>query len=169
MADRYLKLNNGKKENQEATVVSTGVAEAGDIIALGTDGKLDVSVLPAGVGPDVKVLESAENLSAGDYVNIFDDGGTPKVRLADNSNGREAHGYVLDAFVAPADATVFFEGANSAAAASTAGTRAYLGTAGGVITTPLDPVADAGDIHQLLGTYIDTNEINTDIDDCVQL
>ena len=169
MADRYKTLNNGKDTMVEATDTSTGVAEAGDIVALGTDGKLDPSLLPVGVGPDVKIAEADEALSAGDYVNFFDDGGTVKVRLADNSNGREAHGFVLDAFSAAANATVFFEGPNTAAPAGTAGQRAYLGTAGSVITTPLDPATEAGKIHQLLGTYIDTNEINTDIDDCVQL
>lgn len=169
MADRYKTLNSGKDTMVEATDTSTGVAEAGDIVALGSDGKLDPSLLPTGVGPDIKIAEAAEALSAGDYVNIFDDAGTVKVRLADNSNGREAHGFVLTAFSAAASATVFFEGANSAAPAGTAGQRAYLGTAGGVTTTPLDPAVDIGDIHQLLGTYIDDNEINTDIDDCVQL
>lgn len=170
MADRYQTLSNGKGTLVEATVVSTGVGEAGDILALGADGKIDESVLPVGVGPDVKIAPASENLSAGDYVNFFDaGGGVVNVRLADNSNGREAHGFVLDAVSAPANATVYFEGSNTAAAANTVGDRAYLGTAGGVITTPLDPVADAGDLHQLLGTYIDSTEINTDIDDCIQL
>lgn len=169
MADRYKTLENGKDKMVEATVASTGVAEAGDIVALDGTGKLDPSVLPVGVGPDIKIVEAAEALSAGDYVNIFDDAGTVKARLADNSNGREAHGFVLDAFAAAANATIFFEGPNTAAPTGTAGQRAYLGTAGGVITTPLDPATNVGDIHQLLGTYIDDNEINTDIDDCVQL
>jgi len=169
MADRYKTLNAGKDTMIEATTTSSGVAEAGDIIALGNDGKIDSSLLPTGVGADVKLAEASEALSAGDYVNSFDDAGTVKVRLADNSNGREAHGFVLDAFSAAATATVYFEGSNTAASASTAGTRAYLGTAGGVITTPLDPAVDVGDIHQLLGTYVDDNEINTDLDDCVQL
>lgn len=169
MADRYKTLESGKDKMIEATVASTGVGEAGDIVALDGTGKLDPSVLPVGVGPDIKLAEADEALSAGDYVNFFDDGGTVKVRLADNSNGREAHGFVLDAFAAAATATVFFEGPNTAAPAGTAGQRAYLGTAGGVITTPLNPSINIGDIHQYLGVYVDTNEINTDTDDCVQL
>ena len=170
MADRYLALLNGKKTNVEATDVSTGVGEAGDIVALGPDGKLDPSVLPAGVGADVKVAPASENLSAGDYVNFFDaGGGVVNVRLADNSNGREAHGWVDEAVTAPANASVLFESANTNLAGLTPGQRVYLGTAGGIITTPLDPVADAGSIHQLLGVAIDTTEVNTDIADCIQL
>jgi len=171
MADRYLRLDQGKIKQLEATVVSTGASEAGDIPALDGTGKLDPSVLPVGVGADVKLLEADEALSAGDYVNIFDDGGTEKVRLADNSNGREAHGFVLDAFSAAATATVYFEGSNTALAGLTAGERQYLGTAGDVISTPLDnnDVANAGKIHQLLGTAIDSTTVNTDIDDCISL
>lgn len=169
MADRYKTLNGGKDAMVEATVASTGVGEAGDIVALDPTGKLDPSVLPVGVGPDVKVLEAFENLSAGDYINIFDDGGTEKARLADNSNGREAHGWVNEAFTATNNATVFFEGANANFAGLTAGSRIYLGTAGGILTTPLDPAVDIGSIHQLLGVAIDAASVNTDIDDCVQL
>ena len=113
MADRYNTLDTGKEVNKEATVVSTGPSEGGDIVALDeTTGKLDPSVLPTGVGPDIKIMEAAEALSAGDYINIFDDGGTEKARLADRSNGREAHGFVKSAFAMGAMATVFFEGAN---------------------------------------------------------
>jgi hypothetical protein len=114
MADRYMTLSSGKNTMTEATVSSTGVSEAGDIVALDAAGKLDVSVLPVGVGPDVAVITVSEaaGLSAGDYVNIFDSTGS-KVRLADNSNGREAHGFVKDAFADAASATVYFEGPNS--------------------------------------------------------
>lgn len=170
MADRYNTLSSGKEVNREATVVSTGVGEAGDIVALDGTGKLDPSVLPVGVGPDVKVLEATEALSAGDYVNIFDDLGTEKVRLADNSNNRPAHGWVDDAVIIGANATVFFEGPNSNLAGLTIGARYYLGTAGAASSTPIDPaVAASGTLHQLLGTAISATSINTDIDDCVQV
>lgn len=169
MADKYQTLQGGKGKLIEASVASTGVAEAGDIVALDASGKLDASVLPVGVGPDVKIVEASEALTAGDYVNIFDNVGTPNVRLADNSNGREAHGYVLAAFAITENAQVFFEGPNTAASSALAGQRAYLGTAGAIITTPLDPATQTGNLHQLLGSYVDVNEINTDIDDCIVL
>ena len=169
MADRYKTLQSGKDKMVEATVVSTGAGEAGDIIALDGSGKIDVSVLPVGVGPDTKILVASEDLGAGDYVNVFDDGGTPTVRLADNSNGRDAHGFVLTAVTTAANATVYFEGSNTALTGLTAGARMYLGTAGGAAATPLDPAVDIGSIHQFLGIAIDASSINTDIDDCVLL
>tara|TARA_R110002167_G_scaffold198805_4_gene401931 strand:- start:1430 stop:1939 length:510 start_codon:yes stop_codon:yes gene_type:complete len=169
MANKYQTLESGKGKLIEATVSSTGAAEAGDIVALDSTGRLDASVLPVGVGPDVKIVEATEALTAGDYVNIYDDGGTPKVRLADNSNGREVHGYVLAAFAISANVQVFFEGPNTAASTALAGQRAYLGTAGGVITTPLDTATQTGKLHQLVGSYVDVSEINTDIADCIIL
>jgi hypothetical protein len=170
MADRYMTLNAGKNSMTEATVVSTGASEAGDILALDGAGRIDESVLPIGVGPDVKVVTVSEaaGLSAGDYVNIFDSTGE-KVRLADNSNGREAHGFVKAAHADASSATVYFEGPNTDLSALTPGDRIYLGTAGNVISTALDPAVDVGSIHQLLGVAVDATTVNTDIQDCVQL
>ena len=169
MANKYQTLESGKGQLKEATVSSTGVAEAGDIVALDTTGKLDPSLLPVGVGADVKIAEASENLSPGDYVNFWDDGGTEKVRLADNSNGRDAHGFVIAAVTSGSNATVYFEGSNANLSGLTAGQRVYLGVTGDIITTPLDPVTDAGKIHQFLGVAVDATTVNTDIDDCIGL
>ena len=169
-AKRYLELDQGKIKTKQATVVSTGAPNDGDLVALDTSGKIDETVLPVGVGPDVAVITVSEaaGLSAGDYVNIFDSTG-PKVRLADNSNGREAHGFVKEAFADAASATVYFEGPNDDLSGLTVGGRVYLGTAGNIIQTPLDPAVDTGSIHQLLGVAVSATEVNTDIDDCIQL
>lgn len=164
MANKYLELSNGKISQKEATVVSTGVGDAGGLVALDSSGRVDVSVLPVGVGPDVASLVTTDALSAGNYVNIYDDSGTAKCRLADASNGREAHGFVLDAFLNAATATVFFEGPNTELAGLTAGTRYYLNTAGGITATPRTT-----GLHQYLGTAVNATTVNTDIDDVIVL
>lgn len=166
-AKKYIQLLNGKLAQKQATVVSTGVANDGDIPALDSTGKLDVSVLPTGVGPDVVILAATENLAAGSYVNIWDDAGTAKARLADNSNSRDAHGFVKDAVTSGSNATVYFEGGNDDLSGLTPGARYYLGTAGAATVTP--PVAPAAQISQLVGVAINTTTINTDIDDCIGL
>lgn len=166
MADKYQTLDAGCKKLTEATTVSTGVAEAGDIIALDAAGKIDNSLLPTGIGADTAVLPASENLGAGDFVNIFDDGGTVSVRLADNSNDREANGFVLSAVTAAANATVYFEGTNNALSGLTLGSRYYLDTAGGITATPVDPAsAAAGTIHQYIGRATSATEINVEMDD----
>jgi hypothetical protein len=167
MADKYRTLQGGREKMVEATVVSTGVSEAGDIVALGSNGKLDESVLPAGIGADVKVLLATENLTAGKYVNIYDDAGTPKCRLADSTNDRPAHGYVKDAVTSGNNATIYFEGANDDLSGIVGGTRYYLGAAGAATATVPSTPTDV--IIQLLGVGIDSTSVNTDIEDAILL
>lgn len=164
MAKKYIELLNGKLANKEATVSSAGAANSGEIVALDSTGKIDVSVLPVGVGPDVKLLEVTEDLTGGQYVNVFDVSGTAKVRLADASNGRDAHGFVKEAYLTGATAVVYFEGPNDDLVGLTIGGRVYLNTAGGVTQTPR-----ATGIHQFLGVAVSATEVNTDIDDFVVL
>lgn len=166
-AKKYIELIAGKLKQKQATIVSAGAANEGDIPALDSTGKLDVSVLPVGVGPDVAILLASENIGAGKYVNIWNDGGTEKVRLADNSNGRDAHGFLKDAVTSGNNATVYFEGPNDDLSGLTPGARQYLSTAGGVTETP--PVSPGANIHQFLGIAVSPTVINTDIDDCIGL
>lgn len=161
MADKYLSLVAGRDTLIEATVVSAGAANAGDIVALDGSGKIDETVLPASVVPDVKVLETSEALSAGNYVNIYNASGVVKCRLADNSNDRPAHGFVKTSYSSGAtNVKVYFEGANNNLSSLTIGARYYLGTAGAPAATPVTV-----GIHQFLGIAISATEINTDIDD----
>jgi len=168
MAQKPIQLVNGVLTEVEGKVTSAGAGDAGKIPALDGSGKLDISLLPTGLGPDVKVLTASEGISAGKYVNIWDDAGTPKVRLADNSNSRDAHGFLKDAVISGASATIYFEGSNDDLSGLTAGARYYLDTAGGVTSTP--PTTGGGaQISQFVGIAISATEINTDIDDKVVL
>jgi hypothetical protein len=164
MANKYLTLIAGRDTLVTATVVSTGAPDAGEIVALDSTGKLDASIMPLGVIADVKVMNTTEALSAGAYVNIYNVAGTQNCRLADKSNDRPAHGFVLTAFLISTNATIYFEGANSGLSALTAGARMYLSTAGTASATP----ATTG-LHQYLGVAISPTEINTDIDDDITI
>ncbi len=164
MADKYQTLENGREKMIEATTVSAGAANAGDIPALGADGKFDPSLLP---NFDVSAVVASEALSAGDYVNLWNDGGTVKARKADASNDRPAHAFVKTSFASAATATVFFEGANAGQTGLTPGARVYLGAAGaGTNTVPALP---GSVIHQFLGVAISATEVNTDIADEIVL
>lgn len=168
MADKYQSLLSGRETMVEATVVSTGVAEAGDIVALDAAGKIDVSLLPTGVGPAVQVLIADENLSAGDFVNIFDNAGTPTVRLADSTNDRRAVGYVKEAVTAGNNATVYFEGLNDDLSGLVAGQRLYLDASGDVQSTA--PSLAGGDvIHQYLGKALSATSMDVEIADEIVL
>ncbi len=163
--NKYLKLSAGRITEQAASDVSTGVSDAGKLVALGTDGRLDPTVMPTGIGADTAAIEASEALSAGDFVNIWNDAGTAKVRKADASTtGKEAHGFVLDAFSSGQNATVYFEGRNTALTTLTAGTRQYLSasTAGQCTATP--PSA-AGNVVQFLGNAISPTSLTFEATD----
>lgn len=107
-------------------------------------------------GVDTLTVEASENLDAGDFVNIFDDLGIGKCRKADNSNDRAAVGFVLAAVTSGNNATVYFEGTNTALAGMAPGARQYLGTAGDRTETP---VSGSGTIHQFLGVARSATEL----------
>lgn len=98
----------------DSIINATVASAANKVVKLGADGKLDVTVMPTGIGADTAVIVASEALAAGDLVNIWNDGGTAKVRKADASvAGKEAHGFVLAAVSNAANATVYFEGSNN--------------------------------------------------------
>lgn len=152
MADKYLKVGTGVDpiEELEATVSSSGATNAGDIIALNSVGKLDVTVMPQGFGPGVEAIATSETLAIGDLVNIHDNGGTKAVRKADATvTGKPADGFVLEGFTHPASATVYYEGVNDQVTGLTIGPQ-YLSVTAGK-TTATKP-SSAGNIQQFVGT-----------------
>ncbi len=171
-ASKYLARVNGRTQQQSTKQASTGVPDAGKIPSLGDDGRLDMSLMPAGIGADTQILPASEALSAGNFVNIWADTGVAKARLADNSNGRPADGYVLDAVSSAADATVYpLDGTNSELSTLAPGASYWLGTAGGVIETPLQEtdVVNAGKVSQMLGKAKSATELMTSDDSYVIL
>jgi len=161
MAEKYVRIGTGAADLQEieATVESTGASEAGNIIGLDAGGKLDESLFPTGIGADTKLIEASENLSAGDFVNVFNDSGTVKVRRADASSvGREANGFVLSAVTAPNNATVYFSGINDELTGLDLGAIYYLSTTAGDVATTRP--STAGQFVQKLGRTLSATEIS---------
>lgn len=161
--NKYLENNAGNVTEKRANQTSSGAGDAGVIVAANSLGVIDESFLPAGVGADMIDLPCSEAIGQGKYVNIFDDAGTAKVRLADNSNGRVAFGYAKTAGASPGDTVrVYFEGPNPYLSSLTVGVKQYLGTAGAVTSTA--PVAPAAQFSQTVGRATKITEINTDIE-----
>jgi hypothetical protein len=88
----------------------------------------------SGIGTD---FTASEDLGAGDLVNIWDDSGTPKARLADASANKQADGYVLASVDSGDPATVYSQGVNDQVSGLTGGTEQYLSatTPGGITAT----------------------------------
>lgn len=159
MANRkYLIINTDGSLGETSSVsASTGASNAGDIPALDSTGKLDLSMMPTGIGADTQSMITSEALSAGDFVNIYSNGGVKTCRKALGvDNTKPAHGFVLSAFSASANALVYVRGLNTMVAlgsftAASIGLTVFTSTtvAGGVQSTV--PVA-TGNIVQNLGT-----------------
>lgn len=162
----------GRTKQFFAIAVSAGAADAGKIPALDTAGRLSSSMMPAGIGANTNQATATEALDAGSFVEMYANAGTFSVRLADNSNGRPANGMVLTAVASDGPATVYpIDGVNSALSGLTVGADYWLGTAGTVISTPLDETnpSNANKISQYLGRAKSATELITEDDGWVTL
>jgi hypothetical protein len=165
MPQGFLARVAGKTKQVFAILTSAGAADSGKIPALDGSGRLDASFMPLGIGAQTVQAPATEALSAGNFVNFWNDTGTFSVRLADNSNGRVAHGFVVDTVSSSATATVYpIDGVNAELSGLTIGSEYWLGTAGGVISTALDAtdVANANKVCQHLGIAKSATELVTE-------
>lgn len=164
--DKFLTMAaNGIKTLAAAISQSTGAGDANKIVSTSATGKLDASLFPSGLGSATEAMVASEALSAGDFVNIYDNAGTRSARKADASNSaRFASGYVLSAVTSGAIATVVLQGTNTALTGLTIGTRYYLSgtTPGAMIATLPNPLPT---VVQLLGIAVNTSSLNFEFDD----
>lgn len=143
----------------DPTIINAATTGTSKVVMTDGTGRLDPSIMPVGIGQDALSCPASEALSAGNYVNIWNDAGTVKARKADaTAEGKEANGFVTAAVASAATATVFFEGRNTGLTGLTPGVRQYLSTTPGTATTTA-PVA-AGNIVQFLGVAVSTTSVD---------
>lgn len=162
MADKYLRIGaSGPNQEVEATVSSSGAADAGKIIALDSNGQIDPTMI--GTSESLSMVAS-ENLSAGDFVNFWNDTGTIKMRKATNTGiATRADGYVKAGVTSGNSGTVYRDnGLLTGLSSLTVGSRYFLGTSGAVTTTI--PTGSAS-IVQPLGTAQTTTSLLVSIDE----
>lgn len=164
-APRYLNIVAGKKKQVIAAVTSA----VDSIVATDAAGRIDVSMMPAGISAEVLVAPSSENLTAGDFVNLHLNAAVINVRKADaTAAGKVAHGFVLANVTSPANATVYFlSNTNTARSGLTIGTDYYLATTAGGITAT--PPSTAGNIVQWIGIAQSATAITFQSADTVEI
>jgi hypothetical protein len=157
MPDKYLYNNAGTTTEKVAVDTSAGAADAGKIVSLDTSGRLATSMMPVGIAADTAVIVASEALAAGDWINIHNSTGA-KARKADaTTSGKEAHGFVLAAVANAGNATVYFEGSNTAVTGQTPGVVFLATTAGaGTATAP----SAAGNVVQRIGYATSATSVN---------
>ncbi len=160
---KYLEHNgSGDAQEVQAVAVSQGAPSAGKIAQLNAAGQWDESFMPTGFAPDKQAFLASEAIPAGRYVNIYDNAGTPTIRLADgNTVAKKAWGYATAAIAANQTGSIMFDDLNGGLTGLTTG-DVYLSatTPGGVTSTP---PTGAGKIVQRLGVATSATTIHTSI------
>jgi hypothetical protein len=160
-AKKFLRLVSGRIQEIAGVTSSAGAGNDGDIPALDSTGRLDVTMMPVGVAPDVKIIAATEDLSAGDFVNIYNSTGL-KCRKADaTAAGKEANGFVLAAVTSGQNATVYFDSINTQVSGFTVGAVVYLSTTPGQATETVP--SGSGNVVQELGQALTATEIEVDL------
>lgn len=156
-AKKFIRFVNGVFTEIFGVQSSAGAGNAGDIVALDDNGRIDNSMMPVGIGADTKQIVTSEALAAGDFVNIWNSSGA-KARKADATTaGKEAHGFVLASATSGGTATVYFEGTNNQVSGQTPGNvflQTTPGTAGATVPSA------SGNVVQGLGVAVSATEIN---------
>ena len=157
-AKKFLRYVNNIITEVFGVQTSAGAANAGDMVALDDTGRIDNSMMPVGIGADTAVIDASEGLAAGDWVNVWNDAGTAKVRKADATTaGKEVNGFVLAAVTSGNPATVYFEGTNTQVSGQTPGPVYLQTTAGtGGATAP----SASGNLVQQVGVALSATSVN---------
>lgn len=157
-AKKFLRLVGGIITEVFGVQSSAGAGNAGDLVALDDTGRINNDMMPVGIGADTASITASENLAAGNWVNVWNDTGTAKVRKADATTaGKEVHGFVLAAVTSGNPATVYFEGSNTQVTGQTPGPVYLQTTAGaGGATAP----SASGNLVQQVGVALSATSVN---------
>lgn len=157
-AKKFLRLVNGVITEIFGVQTSAGAGNAGDLVSLDNSGRIDNSMMPVGIGADTATITASETLAAGDWVNVWNDASTAKVRKADATTaGKEVHGFVLSAVTSGNPATVYFEGTNTQVTGQTPG-PVYLQTTAGAGGTTIPSAS--GNVVQQVGVAVSATAVN---------
>ncbi len=157
---KLLKIGSTGLITEEATIsTSAGAGDADKFVQTNSAGVLDATLMPAGVGQDVRTVTAGENLSAGNLIYMSAAGTVFKADA--NAEGKEATGYVLTSIANGASGSAYFGGGViSGLSGLTAGSRYFLSTAAtGAVALYASLTFGAGDIVQEVGRALSTTEL----------
>ncbi len=138
--------------------ISAGASSAGKRVQLNAAGEVDQTMMPSGIGADTVSVLTSEALSAGAWVNVYNNAGTANVRNADaTSAGKECTGFVLSAYGSGVSATVYSSGKNTAVTGQTPG-KIFLSTTAGAGSST--PPSSPGNVVQLLGIVTSASSVS---------
>lgn len=159
--DKFIKLVNGELTESVPVASSSGATDANKIVQTDASGKLDVSLMPVGIGSETDDIMCSENLSNGNFVNIHAVGGVIKCRKADAStSGKEAHGFVMSGYTTGDIAKVYrISQSNTQLTGKTVGAKQYLSVTTAGSTQETVPTG-SGQVVQFIGIAISATTIS---------
>jgi hypothetical protein len=154
-SNKFLTLpTTGKTTLLTAINTSTGVTDANKILSTNSLGQLDASFMPAGVEIQTESATATEDLVAGNFINFYDNGGTPSVRKAiSNDVDKIAHGFILNNFLTGTIVLAYTKGVNTSLP-STEGLKYYLSATTAGLGTTTVPTQTSGSFQQFLGAGV---------------
>jgi len=159
---------NGDVAEYTPVETSAGSADGGKFGVLNTaTGRFDISMMPAELEVETLDLPCSENVSAGDYLNVWNDTGTLKFRKADASAiGKKADFYTLESKTTGQTVRGHKGGLNNQVTGKTAGDEQFLSdsTPGGTVTKANIPTT-TNHIRQYLGKATATDVIYSQIEE----
>ena len=164
MTNKFLTLlADGATHLVAAISSSGGIVDKEKIVATNAEGTIDITLLPTGLDTSAENMLAAESISAGDFINIFEDQGTRKVRLADAANLRPAHGFVLTNLALGDSGSIYTAGVNSQLTNLVPGRKYFLNIVPGAIIPLINLVS--GNLVQSLGTAISSTQLRFEFDE----
>jgi len=151
---KFLKMGSSGVTEEATVTTSAGAGDSGKVPNLDSNGKLDITTMPTGVGGDTQTLTAGEALSAGNLVYVNASG---QVLKADaNAATKAAVGFVLSSVANAASGTVYFgSGIVTGLTGLVAGTEYFLSaSATGAVTAT--PPTGTSKIVQPVGRAIST-------------
>lgn len=146
----FIRLVSGVMQQVLGVQTSAGAGNAGDIPALDANGRLDNSMMPVGIGADTVSATASETLSAGDWVNLYNNTGSLGVRKADATTvGKEVDGFVLAGVASSGTAVVYKEGTNTQCSSLTPGSDLFMTTTPGIASATAP--SGSGNVVQRIG------------------
>ena len=154
--ETFLKESNGTIQEVIA-VQAGGSGSENKIPSLDANGLIDLTMLPTGIAPDTASIPASEDLDAGDFVSVWNDGGTVKVRKAiADGTGKTADGFVLNNFLTTENALVYFEGRNTQKSGLVGGTIYYLSATVAGEVTATAPNGSGNEVQRIGRAYSST-------------
>lgn len=164
-APRYVSRVLGKFKQVAAAVTSA----VDSIVATDSTGRIDISMMPIGVGAETAVCTTSENIATGSFVNLYLNAGVLTARKADATTaGKQADGFVNATTTSGTNATVYFSSnTNTGVTGLTIGADYWLDTtAGGVtVTAP----TGTGNGNQYLGKALSATTMLVEIGEMVEM